>query len=255
MHSYFASGSCETVAYHPSVETKKMMDTYGLLMRKMPNGFQIYTSTSQSIETYINYITQVTGIDALKFNGTATEQAFYNYTAQIPLNEIGMLSYTNTHQTNTPVLLQETFISQSSTNDILQITITFEDIVQAQKTGTDLAYQIQFTARETQWNYYIINTSNQNYHEIAIQSSTEEIQFSNKGETTLQNGQKAILFSSGTLLSLKDIAQHKFDLINTKQTIAGNRKETIFKGLPIPNASNLQLLDNSTIASPMYVYI
>lgn len=256
MHTYFESGICETLAYNPSADTKKIIDTYGLIIRRMTNGFQLYASTNQTIEDYLNYITQVTGSDAFEFNASATDQGFYQYTAEIPLNKIGILSYENNGQANMPITLQETFIPQAETLDIIRIKIKFEEIINAEKANANLAYQIQLTARQTQWQYYIINNSNQNYNEIEVQSNTEEIQFSNEGETELQNGQKALLFSSGTTrIPLKNSAEYSFDLINNKQTIAGNRKETIFKGLPIPNVSNLQILDDQTIASPMYVYI
>ncbi|WP_430410640.1 hypothetical protein [Kordia sp.] len=256
LHTYFASGSCEGLIHNPSIGTKKIMDSYGLIIRRMSNGFELYASTNQSIEDYLNYIQQVTQTDTFEFNATATDQNFYNYTAEVPLNEIGILSYKNNGQTNTPITLEKTFIPQSDTSDILQIKIKFEDIIHANKNNTNLAFQIQLHARETQWQYNIINNSNQNYTKIAIQSNTDEIQFSNKGETTLENGQEAILFSSGkTLIPLKNTAQYKFDIINTKQTIAGDRQETIFKGLPIPDASNLKILEDNTIASSMYVYI
>ncbi|WP_298423861.1 hypothetical protein [uncultured Kordia sp.] len=256
LHTYFVSGICESLVFNPSSESKKIIDTYGLIIRKMPDGFQVYTSTNQPIKDYLNYIKQVTGADTFEFNGVVTDQNFYNYTAEIPVNEIGILSYENNGKTSVPTILEKAFSPQSDTEDIVLIKIKFEDIINVQENNTNLTFQVQLTARKTQWQYYIINNSNQNYHKIAIQSNTEEVQFSNEGEVTLQNGQKAVLFSSGTTtIPLKNKSQYSFEIINTKQTIAGNRKETIFKGLPIPNTSNLKILEDNNIASPMYVYI
>lgn len=256
LHTYFASGICDSLAYNPNATTKKIIDTYGFIVRKKQNGFELYTSTNQSIEDYLNYIKQVTGNDTFEFTGSAINQNFYNYTAEVPLTEIGVLSYENNAQTNTPITLEETFISKSDAQEAIHITIKFDDIVNAHKANPNLTFQIQLNARKTQWQYNIINNSNQNFAEIDIESNTEEIQFSNEGETTLQNGQQATLFSSGTtLIPLKDTTEYKFNIVNTKQTIAGNRKETIFKGLPIPDASNFKILEDNIIASPMYVYI
>ncbi len=256
LHSYFASGNCESLMYNPSIDTKKIIDTYGFAVRKKQNGFELYASTNQSIEDYLNYIKQVTGVDNFEFTGSAINQSFYNYTAEISLIEIGILSYENNTQTNSPITLEETFISKSDTQEVLNIKIKFDDIINAHKTNPNLVFQIQLNARKTQWQYNIINNSNQSFIEIAIESNTEKIQFSNEGKVTLQNGQQATLFSSGTtLIPLKNTTEYKFDIVNIKQTIAGNRKEIIFKGLPIPDPSNIKILEDNTIASPMYVYI
>ena len=255
-HTYFSSGICEDLTYSPTIDTKQIIDKYGFIIRKTVSGFQLYSNTNQSIEDYLTYIQQVTETTAFEFTGTAINQVFYNYTAEIPVVEIGVLSYESNRLVNNSVSLQETFIAKSDASHIISIKILFNDIIKAHTPDTQLSYQILLNARNTQWQYYIINNSNQEYTEIAIESNTTEIQFTNEGETTLQNGQKATLFSSGeALIPLKNVAEHKFDIVNTKQTIAGSRKETIFKGLPIPNPSSQIILDNGTIASPMYVYI
>lgn len=254
-HSYFASGICEDLICNPTIDTKQIIDKYGFIIRKTQSGFQLYSNTNQSIEDYLQYIQQVTETNAFEFTGTAINQAFYNYTAEIPVTEIGVLSYKSNELTTSPIALEKTFVAKNDASNAITIKIQFDDIIKADTTD-NLTYQIQLHARKTQWQYHIINSSNQEYTEIAIESNATEIQFINEGETTLQNGQKATLFSSGeTLIPLKNVAEHKFDIVNTKQTIAGSRKETIFKGLPIPNPSNQIILDNGTIASPMYVYI
>ena len=257
-HTYFASGNCESLQYKAMQNTQKIIDKYGFVLRLHTNGFELYTNTNQSIDDYLNYIQHVTETDTFEFTGIVTDQNFYNYTAEIPLTEIGVLSYENTNNltTGNSIELSKKFSPQSDVQNPVQIKILFKDIIDAHNLNSNTTFQIQLHARKTQWHYNIINSSNQNFDELEVESNTPDIQFSNKGETTLQNGQTALLFSSGEdQLPLKNVPEYNFDLINTKTVISGSRKETIFKGLPIPDAANLQIVENDVIASLMYIYI
>jgi hypothetical protein len=235
------------------------MRSYGLILRHTNDGFEVYTSSDQSLETHLNYITQVSGQTAFEFVGITTDPNFYNFT-ELPINEIGVLKYvsnaTVANTSNSSIQLQETFVKQASTENTIKITIQFDDLINLQKTQDRIQFHIQLQARETQWNYYIVNNSNQEYYQLEIQSSDENIQFSGSTAVTLQNGQNALLFSSQTTkIPLKNEVTYKFDLISTKKTIAGERKEIVVKGLPIPSPQNLQVQDDLTIASLVYVYI
>ena len=258
-HSYYASNICECMVYDATTETKSVLNKYRLVLRKTQSGFELYSTTNQSIETYLNYITQVSGQTAFEFLGTTTDQHFYNFT-NIPINELGVLTYESDQTVNdashTSIQLKETFVEAASTQNALSITLKFEDIIRLQKTNDPIEYSIQLQARETQWIYYIINNSNQEYNQLEIQSTNENIQFTKTAETTLQNGDKALPFSSQpTKIPLKNEVTYTFNLINTKKNIAGERKEIVIKGLPIPNPENLQIQDDHTIASLIYLYI
>ncbi len=257
-HSYYASNVCECLVYNTTPETQTTFQKYGLMLRKTNDGFEVYTTSNQATEAYLNYITQVAGQTAFEFLGTTTDQNFYYFT-DIPMNEVGVLTFTSDQTTNNAsnsnILLKETFVSQASTSYALQLSIAFKDIIQTQKTTNTVTYSIQLQARETQWIYYVINKSNQEYNQLEIQSTDENIQFTAMEETTIQNGEKALPFSSQTQIPLTNEVTHQFNLINTKKTIAGERKEIIFKGLPIPNPQNLQIQNDHTIASLVYLYI
>lgn len=255
-HSYYASNICECLQYETSAQTKTILDKYGFVMRLLNNGFEIYTN-SQTIEEQLNYISQVAGIDAFNFYGITTDQNFYNFT-NIPMNELGVLTYvsdTTDASTDATIQLAETIISEASTQHAVSISIKFDDIIRLKKSSDAIHFNIQMQARETQWNYYIINNSNQEYNQLEI-TGNNDIQFEQPQEVTLQNGQKALLFASKTTkIPLKNEVTYKFDLVNTKKTIAGDRKEIILKGLPIPNPQNLQVNNDHTIASLIYIYI
>ena len=257
-HSYFASGICDCLNYKASVDTQILMNTYGLIQKATTNGFEVYATTSQPIETFLNYITKVSETTAFEFAGITSNETFYNFTA-LPVNQLGVLTYQSDNQENVVtaenIQLAETFVSDETSQEAISIIIQFKDIIRLLKTNKNVQYNIQLTARETQWNYYIINNSNQEYKQLVIQSKGK-IQFSAPTEATLQNGQKAQLFSSKTIkIPLKNVVEYEFNLTNTKATIAGERTEIIVKGLPIPNPQNLEINDDLTIASLIYVYI
>jgi len=257
-HTYYASNICECLQYQASQETTTMMSKYGFVLRLMKDGFELYTSSSQPIETHLNYITQVSGATSFEFIGITTDPNFSNFT-NIPMNELGVLTFasdqTVSNTSDTKIQLAETFVTDTTAHKTIAISIKFEDLIRLQKTMSNLSFLIQLQARETQWNYYIVNSSNQEYNELAIEGS-DEIQFTSPTETTLQNSQKALLFiSKTTKIPLKNEVTYTFDLVNTKQTISGDRKEVLIKGLPIPNPQNLQIQDDHTIASLIYVYI
>jgi len=205
--------------YTASAETKTLLNKYGFVLRMLQDGFELYTSSNQSLETHLNYIAQVSGKNSFEFVGTTTNPNFYNFTA-IPMNELGVLTYssdqTSTDTSSDTILLTETFVSGSPSQYAVKINIKFDDIIRLQKTINYLNYNIQLKSRQTQWNYYIINNSNQQYNQLEIQSTNENIEFSEATEATLQNGQKALLFKSKTTkIPLKNEVTYKLDLINT----------------------------------------
>jgi len=257
-HSYYASGNCECLQYAANADTQTWMDKYGIILKLNTNGFEIFTTSNQPIENHLNYITQVSQHNAFAFAGITTDPNFYNFT-NIPMDQLGVLSYTSTNSeniaTDETTQLAATFIKEASTQEAISITITFNDIIRFHNTNGNAQFSIQMNARETQWKYYVINNSNQEYKQLQIQSDTG-IQFSEPTAVTLQNGQNALLLSSETTkIPLQNTTQHTFNLINTKATLSGNRTETIIKGLPIPNPQNLQVNNDHTIASFVYLYI
>ncbi|WP_420571505.1 hypothetical protein [Kordia sp.] len=257
-HTYYASNVCECLQYKATTSTKTILDKYGLILRILTDGFEVYTSSEQSIETHLNYISQVSGITAFQFEGITTDANFYNFT-DISTNELGILSYasdmTETSSNTTKIQLSETFIKEANNQKTITVAIKFDDIIRLQKIMNPISFSIQLQARKTEWNYYVVNNSNQEYNQLVIEGANE-IQFTSPTEQILQNGQKALLFSSKpTKIPLKNEVTYTFDLVNTKQTISGERKEIVIKGLPIPNPQNLQIQDDHTIASLIYVYI
>lgn len=257
-HSYYSSGYCECLQYKPSLNTQTLMNTYGLILKSNTTGLEVFATTNQPMESYLNYIKRVSETTGLTFMGIATDPNFYNFT-ELPINQLGVLSFASNRTHNDAesenIQLVETFDTTSNSQNAVSITIQFDDLLKLYTIQNPLQFSILLNARKTQWNYYIINNSNQEFKQLEIQSDPE-IQFSNSTTVTLQNGQNALVFSSqNTKIPLKNSVQYHFNLINTKTTLSGERTEIIINGLPIPNPQNLQVNNDLTIASLIYVYI
>lgn len=257
-HSYYASNVCECFKYEAHPQTQALMQKYGIVLHVMNSGFELFAATNQTIETFLTYISQVSNQTSFDFWATTTTQNFYNFT-KVPYNMLGTLTYSSANignESSDGILLLENFEANSSAEKAMNVSIQFQDVISLQKENQILQFNIQLEARSTQWNYFIIQNSDQSYQELSIQSKDRSIHFSKPQQTTLQNGQKAVCFSSEeTKIPLHDTIINPLDLINTKKTASGERNEIIIKGLPIPNPENLQIQNDHTIASVAYVYI
>ena len=127
-HSYFASGICDCLNYKASVDTQILMNTYGLIQKATTNGFEVYATTSQPIETFLNYITKVSETTAFEFAGITSNETFYNFTA-LPVNQLGVLTYQSDNQENVVtaenIQLAETFVSDETSQEAISIIIIF----------------------------------------------------------------------------------------------------------------------------------
>jgi hypothetical protein len=125
------------------------------------------------------------------------------------------------------------------------------------------AFEIRFSARATQWQYYIINRSAAQLDNPSI-TGKAGIPFEGPTEVTIASGQQALFFSTGeNLLPLSLSPKYRFDLVNTAATDNGSaaRKsnaKVIFKGLPDADPKNIGIVrinGNTQVSTPIYVYV
>lgn len=258
-HSYYASGICNVLSYKESEETNQIANRFSIKLQLKASGFSLYTATTQSIEDFLNYITQSTSGSYFEYLVEATNQSFYNFT-DIPINTIGYFNYDsgNVTESENEIILQSSFIETSAASEALRIRIHFSDIITSYKTGNPIQYAIKLTARATQWQYNIINSSGQEFNQLKI-TSDNHINFEDPEQVTLANGQKALQFSTGSQrISLTDTAKFKVNLVNLKEGALANNSQIVFKGLPIPNPDTFTIIekdDNVYVASLMYIYV
>ncbi|WP_445455539.1 hypothetical protein [Flavobacterium sp. HNIBRBA15423] len=257
-HEYFEKGICNCLVFQPNRNTANLINRYGFKINKNENGFHFYSNTTKDITTYLTYIEANTQQNFFEFDITATDSNFTVFT-ELPTNWIGQFVYTssNVGNENEKLVLTADSSSSASSVSIGSLKIYFRDLIALINKTTECNYAITFESRATQWRYYIINKSEVSLNNPEIVSKNP-IHFEQAVTVTVQNGRKALLFSSGeNFMKMSKIAKYKFDLVDKSNTTNQTGK-IIFKGLPNPSPKNINLEEENgkkIVTSPMYVYI
>ena len=264
-HSYFKASICSCISLTPGLVTKSLMKRFDCKHNSVTNIFEFYCNCNGAIPVYLNYIKQTTGIDYFDFGINSTDQKF-NYFTELPLNWIGQLAF----DTQAPgnkfekgiLSLNEKLSEAGDTNNLGILKVHFDDIIKYSKEKAGARFEIRFTTRSTQWQYFVINRSDTQLQNPVIGKAG--ITFTGPENVTIKTGEQALLFTSGKKLFplLQDPSQ-TFSLMsrpvagsNDDQAAAGNK--TIIKTLPCPDPVQFDFADVGgarQVSSPMYVFI
>ncbi len=256
-HSYFSDGACKGLQFIPSHLTKELVNRYGFLYRKVVNGFEWYANSTTPLPDYLNSITKATGQNFFEFDIITNSQLFYTYT-DINQNWKGQFLYSSKltvpkEEKNTLQLTPT--LKEGSTTILGKVILFFDDLTASIQNSKPVPYSIQFDARATQWQYYIISRNAKAENNLEIKGKTD-MTFSNPQEVTIASGEKALLFTSTSPIILQEKPSYKFDLVSTGSTNTKLSNKVIYKGLPNPDPRNVATIQNiNQLASPMYVYI
>ncbi|MGH2664799.1 hypothetical protein [Flavobacterium sp.] len=232
-------------------------------MSKISNGFELFLNTTSSIAGTLDYITKTTSMDYFEFNIKSSNPYFTLFTA-LPINFPGQITFTSQdkNQNNNGIIqLNETLDPKESAFFFGSLKVYFEDIKKSQN-NNPLHFEVNFKARATQWQYYVINKNAVPLNNPVI-AEKGKTQFDGPKQVLLQTGEKALLFTSNDVnIPLSEKPKYKFDLLNKNAENESGQKNTngkiIIKGLPVPDVTRIGIIENSDhnqIASPMYVYI
>ncbi|KQC01786.1 hypothetical protein [Pedobacter sp. Hv1] len=264
-HAYFEQNICDCLQFNASATTVQLFTRFDFKMRRKIDGFELYTN-AQSVVSLLQYINQVTGTTAFEFNITSSN-SYFNIFTDLPINWLGQLHYDtqsalNEQQDEALVLavqLEETY----HTSILGSLVVHFNDIIKFSKESLAAQFNINFSARATQWQYFIINKSAIQWSSPKINSKLA-IEFDGPENVVIETGEKALFFSSGTqLLPLSKYPKYKLDLVDapfgSDDRMPQNRMvKTIFKGLPNPEAKQIGNVNSNTkdlVSSPIYVYV
>lgn len=265
-HSYFEKDRCDCLTFHAGDITRKLMHRFGFKIDNYDNGFKFFVNTTNTLKQFLDYVKSTTGETYFDFDIYSTNSKFYLFT-DLPVNWVGQLLFdsqiTLNSQDNDSIQLKAT-LSPKTDSDILgRLKIHFEDILSTQALNGSAKYEVKFESRATQWQYYVINKSDIPL-DNPIVTGKSEIQFDGPKNITIQNGQEALLFSSGqNLIPLSNTPKYIFDLVNNKNgTQSENSKnptyKPIFSGLPNPDPSRMGIIEvngKNRVSSPMYIYV
>lgn len=260
-HTFFDTGKCNCLHFIPDTATEKIFRKFGLRMNLISNGFELFLKSSSPITEALDYISKTTSLDYFEFNIQSDNPFFTLFTA-MPINFPGQITYTSqdpeNQDNNGTVVLHETLEQEKSNSFLGLLRIYFE----ALKTTSAPHFELNFTARATQWQYYVINKNAVPLNHPVI-NEKGKMQFDDPEQVVLQTGEKALLFTSGeTNILLSEKPKYKFDLISTNESNASATKNSngkvLIKGLPVPDVSRIGIIENAgniQVTSPMYIYL
>jgi hypothetical protein len=261
-HTFFDNNKCNCLHFIPNSQTEKTLRKFGFIINTIANGFDLFYNATSSIDSVLDYISKTTSQDYFEFNIKCGNPNFILFTA-LPINWLGQITYTSQDSKNQnkddTIQLNQTLETKETTLLFGQLKIYFEDIKKNQTSSKPIHFELNFKARETQWQYYVINRNSIPLNNPCV---TEKggVQFDGPEKVTLQTGEQALLFTSNdTYIPLSEKPKYKFDLINKNTSDESNQKNTnakiIIKGLPVPDVSRIGIIENNQVASPMYIYL
>ncbi|MDB5134940.1 MAG: hypothetical protein JWP37_1543 [Mucilaginibacter sp.] len=267
LHSYFEHGICNCLRFKPGATTSGLLKRFDFRIRNKINGFDFYTNSRNTITAFLKYIQTSTNQTFFDFEIESNNSNFHLFT-ELPVDWVGQLVYYSQADTNVyqegVVELDQSLSENVNATSLGNLTLHFDDII---KFGIDNGYAqfaINYKARSTQWQYFVINKSSIQLNNPAI-GGKADIGFNGPENVTIENGERAILFTSGdNLIPLSEVPTYKFDLVN-RPALNGNdppkrtsAPKIIFRGLPNPDPKRIGIVNINSInqvSSPIYVYV
>lgn len=265
-HSYYENNVCNCLKFIPSKATAELQKKYSFIIRYQTNGFELYANTIKPAGEFLQYIIKVSEDAFFEYTITSNDSNFSLFT-ELPVNQQGSLNYDTGFKQNLydkEVLSLQAQILQANTLALGSLKISLNDVLKYQNDDGVLNMQINYTARATQWQYYVINKSSVKLNNPSV-TGNPDVAFEAPVEVTIATGQAALLFTSGNnLIPLSEYPKYKFDLVNNSTAIPDNKisqKKTgklIFKNLPNPQPNRIGSVvvnGKGQISSPIYLYI
>jgi hypothetical protein len=267
LHTYFENNICSCLQFNWGAISSTLAKRFDLTLKKNLNGFALYVNVKGTLPDFLKRVTQVTNQTFFDFDIYTNTPGFVTFT-DLPVSWSGQLMYDSQYELNNlegnVIELCPNLSNNQNTKSIGKLTVHFDDILKGIPTEDYTRFSINYKARATQWQYYIINKNALPLNNPAI-SGKADISFSGPESVNMENGQQALLFSSGdVLIPLSANPAYRFDLVsNPASKNNGNDKKTgspqiIFKGLPIPDPKRVRgaIINNvNQVTSPMYVYL
>ena len=259
-HSYFEHNICNCLRYSHGPVTRALARRFDLRIRKRVSGFGFYINTRASLSSFLQYAAVATGQTYFDFEISASNPAFSFFT-ESPAGWLGRLVYDsnsglNIHSGNIVQLVPE-HVAGANAPNVGLLRVHFADMIN----NGSMQFTISYSARTTQWQYFIINSSAVQLQNPSVSGKTG-ISFTGPENVTMETGQQAILFTSGEkLLPLAEVPKYKFNLVNNSASNGGqpaSSTQVIFRGLPNPDPERIgtaMIGEAVRVVSPMYVYV
>jgi hypothetical protein len=262
LHSYYESEQCGCLSFHEDEVTHGLMKRFGFIFNFKKNGFEVYADLAkETIDSLLAQITKTTGEAAFCFTINTRDPYFTTFT-DLPMQQVPQLTYdtasVNEQKETGTFLLIPGHDDRPAQPGIGSLKVAFSDIIKYAGSDGGVHFTISYSARATQWQYFVINKSAVKL-DAPLVTGKNNFSFSGPEKVTIPTGEQALLFTSGTtFIPLSEHPKQKFDLVNQQQGSRSGSAKTIFKGLPNPHPSSIASVSvdgKIQVASPMYVYI
>ncbi len=247
-HSYFEDTLMRAIEFTPTGHFKEIIGQLGIVLRLTENGFQLFSPTEETITSFLAQLSNTHGITAFDFDITINDPKFYNYT-DLPIGRI--VSFSSADPQNETIgdqtVLHPSLHEREDTNLLGNLHIAIDDILSLASNDAPITFAISFSARATQWCYYIINDSLLPVDNLHIVSDAD-IQFSDPIEVVMPNEAKALLMTSNVLIPLSNSRKYDFELKFDETTIP----------LPIAGSDRIYMVERDGAqwaVSKLYIYI
>jgi len=267
LHTYFEKNICNCLYFVPGAGTKSLIKRFGFVIRKQVNGFEFHVSTSSTLPALLSHIKTATNMVFFDFDIYSDDENFTYFTT-LPIDFMGLQLY-NSQSTKNVNTADDTQLSAEFSNNVAapqlgSLAIYFEDIIKSLASKDVVRFTINYTARATRWQYFVVNKNAVQLNNAAVVGKTDMV-FNRPEEVTLENGTPALLFSSGSnLIPLSKVPKYQFDLVNNGANTGSDTTKTtllrrvIFKGLPTPTPQRISTTNTDTenvVSSLIYVYV
>lgn len=266
-HTYFEENICKCLWFEIGANTKNIFKRFNCKIRNRTNGFDFYINSKNELSEFFNYLKNATNNLFFDFDIRSNNLDFFYFT-EFPADWVGEVIFNSQANSNSikdnVVQLSETLSESMFAAKLGKVIIYFDDIIKYKSDNGCANFNIQFTAKATQWQYIIINKTGALLNKPSIVGHPD-FDFLGPEFIITEMGENAIVFSTGNnLIPFSEKPIYRFDLIsNLKMTEDKTFKNTaaskvLFKGLPNANPKNMKKIggdfDNS-ISSPMYIYL
>lgn len=264
-HDYFNKSACTCLSINPGGATQQIFDRYGIKCIQEHNEHKFYIKSVASIDDYLDHITKVSHQTGFEFE-MLPQISNFNIITELPVDWNGTITYHTKDPSNVSkpdsITLAANFDSTTESIACARLIIYFEDLLKQLGTSNGANFLIKYESRATRWNYYIINRNAVSLDNPKI-SGRDDVAFEGPTNTTLENGQEALKFTTGDqFLPMSETPVYKFKLINENSNAAKtlNRPsgKLIMDGLPNPSPQRISIEKNaekSIASSDMYVYV
>lgn len=265
LHSYYTNGVFRDAKVVPDQKSQIFMWNAGLLFKSTEKGFALYHNEAFDV-AYIKELTGFFGNFYLRFNLHSTAKDFI-YITDTSLEQLSLYHFSNKNVSekdpNQMLPTLQADILMSGTLGFIDIHLD-EFLAEGQLASKD--YTISFSARTTQWNYYLANTTEDHSREFLIQDS-EGNTFSGPEKMQVSDGSVAFKYSSGShyyplreqpshFCSLKKLADGQME-DNSQKT----NSDVVIEKLPAASPSSITSIENidsgdqEIACSSIYVYL